>query len=135
MENVDVYDTTTGADLNKLIVAITRELGNIDVEMASPWDMTTGSNLNSLIKAFKTDIGEIDVDYAEDTDTTTGENLNSLIAAIKKFRGEIDAIMRKKNKNFHMRLCNICELKNIYMTNSFFRVSIRQRIEGCKHIF
>ena len=93
MDPVDIHDTTTGADLNKLIIAIKRELGNIDVEMASPFDTTTGQNLNSLIKAFKTDIGDIDVDYAEDTDTTTGENLNSLIAAIKKFIGEIDAII------------------------------------------
>ena len=44
-------DTTTGADLNRLIAAVKGVLPDIDVEVASDTDTTTGANLNGLLVA------------------------------------------------------------------------------------
>ena len=77
-------DTTTGADLNRLIAAVKGVLPDIDVEVASDTDTTTGANLNSLIAALKGVLPDIDVEVASDTDTTTGANLNGLLVAIIK---------------------------------------------------
>ena len=51
MEYVDIHDTTTGADLNRLIAGVKGVLPDIEVGNAADWETKTGANLNSLFAA------------------------------------------------------------------------------------
>ena len=80
----DENDTTTSANLNRLIKVVKNFVGDIDVAPATDDDTTTGADLNRLIAAVKGVLPDIEVNPASDTSTTTGANLNSLFAAIIK---------------------------------------------------
>ena len=97
----DEDDTTTGANLNRLIKGVQKLFPGIEIPVktlydgtsvvdATGTDTTTGADLNSLIEGAKIVLGDIDVADATETDTTTGANLNSLIAAVEGVLGDID---------------------------------------------